>query len=136
MRSTAGSTRKVTPFSRHSTRPLHLANSLPRSFTDSLAAFRSDVNFIAPTSWEDVLAYCHNSANPVGELVLRIEGSPTPDAIDASNDICTALQVTNFIQDVDIDAAMGRTYLPAPLPECIEFARETVCKGLSCSRSP
>lgn len=101
-------------------------------FQRLLTAFRSDVSFIAPTSWEDVLSYCSNSADPVGELFLRLdyEGKePPPDAIAASNAICTALQITNFLQDLGIDLSRGRVYLPLDDAEVIRRTRALFDQG-------
>jgi phytoene synthase len=79
---------------------------------DLLSAFRQDVTTTRYQTWEDVLDYCRRSANPVGRLVLRIAGYR--DALlDASSDaLCTALQLTNFWQDLAIDWRRGRLYLP------------------------
>ena len=86
---------------------------LPRSlFTDLLDAFRQDVTTTRYTAWADLLDYCRRSANPVGRLVLRIAGHDDP-ALDAESDaVCTALQLTNFWQDLAIDWRRGRLYVP------------------------
>jgi phytoene synthase len=86
---------------------------LPRSlFEDLLSAFRQDVTTRRYASWPDVLDYCRRSANPVGRLVLRIAGH-RDEALDRSSDaVCTALQLTNFWQDLERDWAKGRLYLP------------------------
>ena len=84
----------------------------PQLFEDLLSAFRQDVETTRYASWDDVLDYCRRSANPVGRLVLRIFGY-TDDRLDAwSDSICTALQLTNFWQDVKRDFDRGRTYMP------------------------
>jgi len=107
----------------------------PAPFHRLIAAFRSDVLFQPPTTWDDVLAYCHNSANPVGEIILHMDAavssgpSPSVEAINASNDICTALQITNFLQDVEVDAAMGRVYLPWSADESRKVAGELFERG-------
>ena len=87
--------------------------SLPPSlFEDLLSAFRQDVTVCRYTSWADVLDYCRRSANPVGRLVLRIAGYGD-DSLERSSDaICTALQLTNFWQDLKIDFDRGRVYMP------------------------
>ena len=103
-------------------------------FLRLLAAFRSDVNFVAPTTWEQLLAYCSNSANPVGELFLRLDyagDEPPAEAIEASNAICTALQITNFLQDLGIDLARGRAYLPLDDAEVIRRTRALFDQGAS-----
>ena len=60
----------------------------------------------------EVLNYCKYSANPVGEIVLNILGYKTKENISLSNKICSALQITNFLQDIKIDKKKGRVYLP------------------------
>jgi len=87
---------------------------LPRSlFHDLLSAFRQDVRTTRYATWHDVLDYCRRSANPVGRLVLRVAGYDDP-ALDAQSDaVCTALQLTNFWQDLGIDWRRGRLYVPA-----------------------
>ena len=56
--------------------------------------------------------YCRYSANPVGEIVLNILGYKNKKNISLSNKICSALQITNFLQDIKIDKKKGRVYLP------------------------
>jgi squalene synthase HpnC len=63
-------------------------------------------------TYEDLLGYCELSANPVGELVLRIFGLATADRLALSDKVCTALQLTEHWQDVGEDYARGRIYLP------------------------
>jgi phytoene/squalene synthetase len=67
---------------------------------------------VALQSWDDVLDYCHHSANPVGELMLRLSGDWSANAEPLSNAICTALQITNFLQDLSVDVPRGRHYIP------------------------
>jgi len=92
----------------------------PLLFHDLLSAFRQDVTVTRYATWEDLLDYCRRSANPVGRLVLRVAGpdgwaSPSglTAAADAASDaVCTALQLTNFWQDLEIDWKKGRLYVP------------------------
>ena len=87
---------------------------LPRSlFEDLLSAFRQDVTKKRYADWSEVLDYCRRSANPVGRLVLRVAGYDDERLDRASDALCTALQLTNFWQDLERDWAMGRLYLPA-----------------------
>ena len=84
-------------------------------FTDLLSAFHQDVDVTRYATWRDLLDYCRRSANPVGRLVLRISGR-REEALDASSDaLCTALQLTNFWQDLERDWKKGRVYLPAAI---------------------
>jgi len=90
------------------------AIGLPVSlFEDLVSAFRQDITTTRYASWFDLFDYCRRSANPVGRLVLRIAGA-RDGALDAASDaVCTALQLTNFWQDLKIDFERGRIYLPA-----------------------
>jgi squalene synthase HpnC len=82
-------------------------------FEDLLGAFEQDVRVSRYSTWQDVLDYCRRSANPIGRLVLAIAGYRDARLEAQSDAICTALQLTNFWQDVTIDYARGRVYLPA-----------------------
>ncbi len=81
-------------------------------FDDLLSAFRQDVTTHRYDTWTDVLDYCRRSANPVGRLVLRVAGYDDPGLDRESDAVCTALQLTNFWQDLDRDWRNGRLYVP------------------------
>jgi phytoene synthase len=81
-------------------------------FHDLLSAFRQDIYVTRYATWDDVLDYCRRSANPVGRLVLRIGGHADPWLDARSDNICTALQLTNFWQDLEGDWQRGRLYVP------------------------
>ena len=82
-------------------------------FEDLVSAFRQDIETTRYASWSDLLDYCRRSANPVGRLVLRIAGHRDAVLDAASDAVCTALQLTNFWQDLRIDFERGRIYVPA-----------------------
>jgi len=81
-------------------------------FSDLLIAFRQDQTVTRFDTFEDVLAYCHYSANPVGHLVLYLCGYRDAERQQLSDYTCTALQLANFWQDVSVDYTKGRIYLP------------------------
>jgi squalene synthase HpnC len=64
-------------------------------------------------TWDDLRSYCALSAEPVGHLVLAVFGAATPERLALSDDVCTALQLVEHLQDVGEDFARGRVYLPA-----------------------
>jgi squalene synthase HpnC len=64
-------------------------------------------------TWASLRGYCSLSANPVGRLVLAVFGVATPERLAWSDDVCTALQLVEHLQDVGEDFARGRVYLPA-----------------------
>lgn len=82
-----------------------------------LTAFRRDVVQRRYETFEDLLSYCACSANPVGRIVLTIFGYRDEKSFLLSDKICTALQLTNFWQDVAIDQQKDRLYLP--LEDCL-----------------
>jgi squalene synthase HpnC len=81
-------------------------------FSDLLIAFRQDQTVTRFETFDDVLAYCRYSANPVGHLVLYLCGYHDAERQQLSDYTCTALQLANFWQDVSVDYAKGRIYLP------------------------
>jgi len=81
-------------------------------FSDLLIAFRQDQTVTRFESFDDVLAYCRYSANPVGHLVLYLCGYSDAERQLLSDSTCTALQLANFWQDVFVDYGKGRIYLP------------------------
>jgi len=84
-----------------------------RLFHDLLDAFSQDVTKKRYASYPEVLDYCRRSANPVGRLLLHLFGRTSEADLRASDAICSALQLINFWQDVDIDFVKdNRIYLP------------------------
>ena len=90
------------------------ACDLPRQlFHDLLIAFRMDQTKTEYETWDELLHYSHYSANPVGRLVLLVCGYREETTALLSDQVCTALQLANFWQDVVEDKERGRRYLPA-----------------------
>ncbi len=86
---------------------------IPREpFADLLTAFRRDQTVARYPTFDDLLDYCRYSANPVGRLVLYVCGYRDEQRQQLSDYTCTALQLANFWQDVRVDWAKGRLYLP------------------------
>jgi squalene synthase HpnC len=86
---------------------------LPREpFVRLIEANRLDQRVSRYATWEELRGYCALSADPIGELVLGVLGSATPERVALSDSICTALQLTEHCQDVAEDLARGRVYLP------------------------
>ena len=81
-------------------------------FRDLIAAFKMDVTTNRYATFDDVLSYCRHSANPVGRLVLMIFGYRDERLFKLSDNICTALQLANFWQDISIDSEKNRIYIP------------------------
>jgi squalene synthase HpnC len=81
-------------------------------FRDLLSAFSQDVVTTRYATFQQLLDYCHRSANPVGQLMLRLYGKADEASVQQSDAICTALQLINFWQDVAVDWQKQRIYLP------------------------
>jgi squalene synthase HpnC len=92
----------------------HIAqHELPiTAFRDLLSAFAQDVHVHEYPDFDALRDYCTRSANPVGRLMLQLYKSATPQHLAWSDSICTGLQLANFCQDVSIDHAKRRTYMP------------------------
>ena len=84
--------------------------------TDLLSAFEQDVVKHEYADREELLDYCRRSANPVGRLLLHLYGVNDAASLNQSDAVCSALQLTNFWQDLSVDTANGRLYLP--LADC------------------
>jgi squalene synthase HpnC len=81
-------------------------------FHDLLDAFTQDVTVTGYRTFDDLLAYCRRSANPVGRIVLALYGLLDDSRTTSSDAICTGLQLANFWQDVSVDRRKPRVYLP------------------------
>jgi squalene synthase HpnC len=87
---------------------------IPREpFLDLLVAFEQDQRVNRYDTFDQLLGYCRNSANPVGRLVLMLFECFDQQRAALSDEVCTGLQLANFWQDVARDLAIGRVYLPA-----------------------
>jgi squalene synthase HpnC len=95
--------------------PTIRACSLPREpFERLIQCNRQDQRVSEYETWADLKAYCTLSADPVGRLVLGVLGRADDVQLVAwSDDVCTGLQLVNFLQDVPRDLALGRIYMPA-----------------------
>ncbi|AVH55229.1 MULTISPECIES: squalene synthase HpnC [Streptomyces] len=89
------------------------AGLTPEPFLGLIAANRQDQLVRRYETYDDLLAYCELSANPVGRLVLSVTGTSTPERVRRSDAVCTALQIVEHLQDVAEDLGRDRIYLPA-----------------------
>jgi squalene synthase HpnC len=89
------------------------ACDLPREpFARLIEANRIDQRTSRYETWDALREYCTYSAEPVGRLVLAVYGRSEPELVAHSDDVCTGLQLVNFLQDPPRDLALGRVYLP------------------------
>ncbi|MEU5720106.1 squalene synthase HpnC [Streptomyces sp. NPDC020403] len=85
----------------------------PEPFLGLIEANRQDQKIRRYATYEELVAYCELSANPVGRLVLQITGTASPERLRRSDAVCTALQIVEHLQDVAEDLDSDRIYLPA-----------------------
>lgn len=101
------------PLLRRLQRTVRRRSLTPEPFLGLIAANRQDQLVSRYETYDDLLAYCELSANPVGRLVLSVTGTSTPERVRLSDAICTALQIVEHLQDVAEDLGRDRIYLPA-----------------------
>jgi squalene synthase HpnC len=87
----------------------------PKPFEDLISAFQQDQRVTEYDTFDQLRDYCRRSADPVGRLVLKLFEQSTPEHVAWSDSICTGLQLANFWQDVTVDWAKDRVYLPQDL---------------------
>jgi squalene synthase HpnC len=108
------------------------ACSIPKEpFADLLVAFRQDQTVTRFETVQDVLGYCRYSANPVGRLVLYTCGEVSEENFRLSDFTCSALQLANFWQDVRVDYAKGRVYLPQEDMRRFGVSDEIIAAGVA-----
>ncbi len=108
------------------------ACNIPKApFADLLTAFRQDQTVTRYATMRDVLGYCRYSANPVGRLVLYACGEVSEENFKFSDATCSALQLANFWQDVRVDYAKGRVYLPEDDMRRFGVSDETIAQGVA-----
>ncbi len=112
-------------------RTIHECSIPKEPFADLLTAFRQDQTVKRYATMQDVLGYCHYSANPVGRLVLYACGEVNEENFRLSDATCTALQLANFWQDVRVDYGKGRVYLPQDDMHRFGVTDETIAAGVA-----
>ena len=108
------------------------ACNIPKEpFADLLTAFRQDQVVTRYATMQDVLGYCRYSANPVGRLVLYTCGYTDEQRFNLSDATCSALQLANFWQDVRVDWAKDRVYLPQDEMQRFGVTDATIQQGIA-----
>lgn len=87
-------------------------NLTPKYFYDLLSAFKHDLVTTRYQTFDEIINYCDRSANPVGRIILEFFSIHDDESLRLSDAVCTALQLTNFYQDVSIDIKKDRIYIP------------------------
>jgi len=99
-------------------------------FLKLIKANRMDQFNVRYSSYQELAYYCEHSANPVGHLVLHLFGYKEAKLYSLSDYICTALQLTNFWQDVIKDFNIGRIYIPLEDMDAFGYTEEALGKYL------
>src|SRR5579863_2321262 len=108
------------------------ACNIPKQpFADLLTAFRQDQIVTRYANMGEVLQYCRYSANPVGRLVLYTCGYTDEERFRLSDATCSALQLANFWQDVKVDFAKDRVYIPQSDMQRFGVTDATIEKGIA-----
>jgi len=107
--------------------------SIPKEpFSNLLDAFVQDQTVARYADRDEVLAYCRNSANPVGRLVLYTCGYADAERFRLSDVTCSALQLANFWQDVSSDYHLrGRIYIPQDAMQRFGVDEQTIAAGVA-----
>lgn len=101
-------------------------------FEKLVKAFEMDSDFRQADSFSDLHCYCTFSANPVGELMLRVFGLHNPTTAKYSDDICTGLQLANFWQDLSVDLQNGRCFIPKEILEKYDVNPDNYSEWYNC----
>jgi squalene synthase HpnC len=108
---------------------IHRFDIPPQPFLKLIEANRMDQRIRRYPTYHDLLHYCDHSANPVGHLFLYLFGYRDEKLQELSDSTCTALQLTNFWQDVARDYAKGRVYLPQEDLEQFGYTEAELAQG-------
>lgn len=100
------------PFWRALENTVTTKNLSPDNFLKLISAFKQDIVKKRYYNFDELIDYCKLSANPIGRIILELNRIKIPELMIHSDKICTALQLTNFYQDVNNDLAKNRIYLP------------------------
>ena len=111
---------------------IHTHNLPPQCFFDLLKAFKMDTQTKRYQSFGDILYYCQHSANPVGRLLLHLHKQDSPTNLSLSDNVCTALQLINFYQDIGQDyKENNRIYIPLDELETYNVTEDTFRKNIN-----
>ena len=103
-------------------------------FLKLIEANRMDQRADRYSTYSQLLKYCDHSANPVGHLFLYIFGYRDEERQRLADATCTALQLSNFWQDVARDYSQGRVYLPEEDMQRFGYSEEELASGLASQR--
>jgi len=102
----------------------------PEDFRKLIEANRIDQHKTSFATYDELLDYCEHSANPVGHMVLALYGIDDVRRKKLAGATCTALQLTNFWQDIARDLMKGRVYIPAEDMERFRYSRRDLERGV------
>jgi squalene synthase HpnC len=103
-----------------------------RPFDDLLDAFRQDQVKTRYANFAELVDYCRRSANPVGQIVLRLAAADSPENIALSDSICTGLQLANHWQDIRRDFQASRIYLPQDALAAANVSESMLAEPIAC----
>lgn len=109
---------------------INILNIPVQEFKDLLTAFKQDSVKQRYDKFDELLEYSKYSANPIGHLVLYVSGNNNKKLFELSDNICTALQLANFWQDVSVDLKIGRVYIPKEEMEMHNYNYDLLFEGI------
>lgn len=98
-------------------------------FEDLLDAFSQDISTRRYQNFAELMQYCRKSANPIGRLILQLNGVHDAHLIGQSDAICSALQLINFLQDIAVDYQKQRIYLPQDELQRFNISQQQIADG-------
>jgi len=81
-------------------------------FEEIVAGCRMDLEVRRYATFEDLRVYCSRVASAVGLASIEVFGYTSPLTKEYARELGLALQLTNILRDVSVDAAKGRIYVP------------------------
>lgn len=108
---------------------VNLHNMPVEPFLKLIEANRMDQLKNTYRTFSELEFYCNHSANPVGHMVLWLFGYRDKERQNLSDHICTALQLTNFWQDIRRDSTLGRIYMPIEDIERFGYSTHELLQG-------
>jgi squalene synthase HpnC len=102
----------------------------PQPFLKLIEANRMDQRTSRYRTFDELLHYCDHSANPVGHLFLYLFGYADAERQGLADATCTALQLTNFWQDIAVDLGKGRVYIPQEDMARFGYSEEELEQGI------
>jgi len=98
-------------------------------FHDLIRGMEMDLLKTRYTSFEELREYCYRAASTVGLICTEIFGYKHEGAKEYAINLGIALQLTNILRDIKVDAVKGRIYLPLEDLERFGYSEAELLSG-------